>query len=483
MQKETSRAGMPKSWWTRIPPYGLAFVISWLALSVWALPGPLHSKPLILFLAAVVGVARFLGTGPAIFCTVISSLLLDFVVFDPHFTFSVARDDVERLFTFIAIAALVGGMARQKSRAEIVAEQALRRMASLVEDSTDAIISINSEGVIESWNRGATTLYGYESEEAIGQDISLITPKSHREEYLRDRDALSRGEHPDSYRTERLTKSGQVVPILLSVSPLRNQGGDMIGLSTTTRDISAQRRAEEALLRNEKLATAGRLAASVAHEINNPLEALTNLLYLAQHDPTKADKYLAMAETEVGRIAHIAQQTLGLVRDKAEAAPLNVAALMDEVLQLFSRKLESKQIRVARSYGPAIRVTGYEGELRQLFSNLIANAIDAVSTGGTVKVRMVQTQEWSDGFRCGVRVTIADNGSGIAAENREQVFEPFFTTKKDQGTGLGLWVSHEIVQKHGGAMRLRSWTTPGKSGTVFMIFLPEKATVRESSVA
>lgn len=483
MQKEADRAGPLKNWWNRIPPYALAFVGAWLALSLWALPGPLHTKPLILFLAGVVLVARFLGTGPAIFCTVVSSLLLDLVVFDPHFTFSVARDDVERLFTFIAIAALVGGMARQKTRAEIVAEQALRRMASLVEDSTDAIISVNSEGVIESWNRGATTLYGYESEEAIGQDISLITPISYRKDYLRDRDALSRGEHPDSYRTERLSKSGQLVQVLLSVSPIRNQAGDMIGLSTTTRDVSAQQRSEEALLRNEKLATAGRLAASVAHEINNPLEALTNLLYLAQHDPTKADKYLAMAETEVGRIAHIAQQTLGLVRSPVAAAPLNVAALMDEVLHLYSRKLESKQIRLARSYGPEIRVTGYEGELRQLFSNLIANAIDAVSADGTVKVRMVQTQEWSNGFRCGARVTIADNGSGIGAENRERVFEPFFTTKKHQGTGLGLWVSHEIVQKHGGAMRLRSRTTPGKSGTVFVIFLPENATVKESSVA
>src|SRR5262249_39595164 len=160
---------------------------------------------------------------------------------------------------------------------------------------------------------------------------------------------------------------------------------------------------EEAVRRSEKLATAGRLAASIAHEINNPLEAVLNLLYLARNDPRQADQYLQMAEQEVGRVARLAQQTLGFVRDTATPGSMDAAKLMDEVLQLYSRKLEAKQIEVLRRYQGNAQISGYSGEVRQLLANLLVNAVDAMNQGGSLYVRVAAGHRGSDGRR-GIRL-------------------------------------------------------------------------------
>jgi signal transduction histidine kinase len=285
---------------------------------------------------------------------------------------------------------------------------------------------------------------------------------------------LLRGEHIDSYHTERMRKDGKRVSVMLSISPLRNGKGAIVGSSVIARDITAQQRAEEALRRNEKLATAGRLAATIAHEINNPLEAVTNLLYLAQQTPDRANEYLQLAEKEVQRVAAIAQQTLGFVREHTSAAPLNVAETLDQVLQLYAQKLEQKHIQVEKRYDLNVEVCGFAGELRQLFSNLTSNAIDALNPGGRLELRVARRHDWMQPGRQGVRIVVADNGSGIGRSDMQHIFEPFFTTKKDVGTGLGLWLAHGIVQKHGGRIRARSRTELPASGTVFSLFLPDK---------
>ncbi len=250
-----------------------------------------------------------------------------------------------------------------------------------------------------------------------------------------------------------------------------------MGASAIARDISVEKQSEEAIRRSEKLATAGRLAASIAHEINNPLEAVINLLYLARHDSTHAVEYLTQAEQEVGRVARLAQQTLGFVRDTSSPGSMDPATIMDEILQLYSRKLDGRKIHVTRRYRDRCRVSGHSGELRQLLANLLVIAVEAMPTGGSLHVRVAAGRNWSDG-RDGVRITVADNGSGISRKNLRQIFEPFFTTKKDTGTGLGLWVSHGIVQKHGGSIRVRSRAdgreTGRSTGTVFSIFIPQR---------
>ncbi|MBZ5546587.1 MAG: PAS domain S-box protein [Acidobacteriia bacterium] len=451
--------------------YGGAALAVWLALSLWSLSSVFHRHSFALFLAAVLLTARFLGFGPALFSSLLSTACLDFFVFVPRVSFALGTGDLEQLGVFLAISVFAGSMARQKSRAELRAERTTREMAAIVEYSDDAIFSKSPDGTVTSWNRGAERLYGFSAQEAVGASVYQLAPIERREEVERIIQVVNRGEHVEPYQTERMRKDGARFPVILTVSPLRNTKGEIVGASVITRDISAQKQSEEAVRRSEKLATAGRLAASIAHEINNPLEAVVNLLYLARHDSANAHQYLTMAEQEVGRIARLAQQTLGFVRDTGSPGSMDPAVIMDEILQLYSRKLEGRRIRVIRRYRNSSQISGYSGELRQLLANLLVNAVDAMAQGGTLQVRVAAGRQWSDG-REGIRITVADNGSGVPRENLRRIFEPFYTTKKDAGTGLGLWVSRGIVQKHGGSIRVRSRSEGPATGTVFTVFLP-----------
>jgi signal transduction histidine kinase len=176
----------------------------------------------------------------------------------------------------------------------------------------------------------------------------------------------------------------------------------------------------------------------------------------------------------------LAQQTLGFVRDVSAPGAMDPTAIMDEILQLYSRKLEDRHIRVARRYRSSCQVSGYSGEVRQLLANLLVNAVDAMADGGSLQVRVAAGCDWSNG-REGVRITVADNGSGIPGDELGQIFEPFYTTKKDTGTGLGLWVSRSIVQKHGGSIRVRSRADGPATGTVFLIFLPQRCEIQQAA--
>ena len=450
-----------------------------IALGIWFLWPVMHEDPFAIFIAAVIVTARFFGFGPALLCTGSSVAALAYFVFPPA-GLEVSSKDSERLLVFVLVSILTAGLARQRSQAETRAGEMRQRMAAIVESSEDAILSTTPEGIITSWNRGAETLYGYADDEAIGRHISFVAPPERTHEITRNTTRLKRGEYIEGYQTERLRKDGARISVLLSISPLRNSGGAIVGSSAIARDITAQRRAEEALRRNEKLATAGRLAATIAHEINNPLEAVTNLLYLARHDGDHQDEYLAQAEKELQRVAAIAQQTLGFVRE-SPAAPLSIAETFDQVLQLYGRKLDEKHIQTEKEYEAKVEIRGFAGELRQLFSNLILNAVDAMGDHGRLRLRVARTHQRSNGLQPGVRVTVADNGSGISSADMPHIFEPFYTTKKDLGTGLGLWLAHGIVQKHGGSIRVRSRTEPGNSGTVFSVFLPERAETRPES--
>jgi PAS domain S-box-containing protein len=468
-----------KSWIARNPysalvQYGGAALAVWVALSLWALSPALQRHLFALLLAAVLLTARFLGFGPAVFCSLVSTACLDFFGVPPYFSFGVrSAADLEQLAAFLAISVFAGSMARQKTLAELRADRTTREMAAIVEYSSDAIYSTRPDGTITSWNRAAEHLYGYTAEEAVGSKVAQLAPPERRDEVERNREILNGGGSVDWSRTERMRKDGTRWPVLLSVSPLRNARGEIVGASAIARDISAEKQSAEAVRRSEKLATTGRLAASIAHEINNPLEALANLLYLARHDSSHAADYLTLAEQEVGRVAKLAQQTLGFVRDTSSPDSMDPAAIMDEILQLYSRKLERRQIRVTRRYRSSCQISGYSGELRQLLANLLVNAVDAMADGGSLQVRVATGRDWSSG-REGVRITVADNGSGIPRDNLRQIFEPFYTTKQDTGTGLGLWVSRGIVQKHGGSIRVRSRVDGRVTGTVFLIFLPQR---------
>ncbi len=460
--------------------YAAALAVSSIALYIWFLWPVMRRDPFAIFIAAVIVSARYLGFGPALWCTAVSGLAIDYFALEPRFSFSLSANDYGRLLVFIAVSVLTASLARQRFRAQTRAEQVQRQMAAMVESCDDAILTGDVNGIITTWNQGAERLYGYSAAEAIGMPVDVLGAPEHPDEIPGIARKVMGGESIQHHATERIRKDGTRITVDISLSPIRNERGVVVGGSSIAHDITAQRRSEEALRRNEKLATAGRLAAAVAHEINNPLEAVTNLMYLARHHPEKQGQYLGMAEKEVQRVAAIAQQMLGFVRESSSPSPLNVAATLDDVLLLYMRPLSEKHIQIDKIYNPAVEIRGFAGELRQLFSNLILNALDALDDGGHLTLHVTRGREWSDddragAYRTGARITIADNGSGIQHHDLTRIFEPFYSTKGDAGTGLGLWLSHGIVQKHQGSIRVRSRTTAGSSGTVFSVFLPDAA--------
>ena len=233
-------------------------------------------------------------------------------------------------------------------------------------------------------------------------------------------------------------------------------------------------RAADVLRENQKLLTLGRLAASIAHEINNPLESITNLLYLMEIDPSpeKSAGYLKMAQRELNRVVQICKQTLTFSRETGAPVRLQLAELTEEVLALYGRKIAEKNLRVVRQYESSQAVTVFPGEMRQVLSNLIVNAIEATETNGTMVLRIRDARKWSDCGVRGLRFSVADNGSGIPLEVRKRLGEPFFTTKGQSGTGLGLWVTRSILSRYGGNLQVRSSISGQRHGTVFSMFLP-----------
>ena len=269
---------------------------------------------------------------------------------------------------------------------------------------------------------------------------------------------------------------------LVSAYPVRTTAQQVRWVGVIILDASDRKLSEEALRKSEKLAATGRLAASIAHEINNPLEAITNLLFLLRNycelqDP--ALNYVTMAEHEARRISEITQQTLRFYRQSTLPTRAKLADLLDSVLSLYHGRLNSQNIQVERDYDPEMDLFCFAGELRQVIANLVGNAIDASNSGGRLLVRARRSRNWKNPAQTGVRFAVADTGTGMEPEVCERAFEAFFTTKEATGTGLGLWVSHEIILKHHGLVHLRSLTAKdasagGKtSGTVFQVFIPD----------
>jgi len=242
--------------------------------------------------------------------------------------------------------------------------------------------------------------------------------------------------------------------------------------------------AEDALRQSEKLAAAGRLAATVAHEINNPLEAVVNLVYLAKNAPAVSEhvkQFLELAETELQRVSYLSKQTLGFYRESRGAEPTRIASHMEHLINLLTPRLRNKAVDLKLEVVDDPEIIAIPSELKQLFANLLSNSIDAVNSRGKIRVRVASQKDWKNGRRPGVQVTISDTGSGIAPGNRKKIFEPFFTTKQDVGTGLGLWVCNSIVKKHAGRVRVRSSVKPGNSWTVFSLFLPCRTELKSAA--
>ena len=239
-------------------------------------------------------------------------------------------------------------------------------------------------------------------------------------------------------------------------------------------EITDRKLAEEALRVTERLAAMGRLANSIAHEINNPLESVTNLLYLLKvekHDP-QTTQYLDLASAELDRVSRISKQTLAFNRETTHPVEVAIPELLDGVVTLYTPQFNQKNLSVVRRYELVRPILGFPGELRQVFSNLLRNAMEATPAGGHLIIHTYPSVDWKDLSRGGVRICLVDSGTGIPAEIKNHLFEPFFTTKELKGSGLGLWLSLGIISRHQGRIAVRSTTAAGRSGACFSVFLP-----------
>ena len=270
---------------------------------------------------------------------------------------------------------------------------------------------------------------------------------------------------------------------LISAYPVRTTPNQVRWVGIIALDASDRKRSEEALRRSEKLAVTGRLAASIAHEINNPLEAIINLLFLLRNSKDLSDaakQYVTMAEYEVRRITEITQQTLRFYRQPTQPSRVTLEELLDSVLNLYQGRIHALDLRVERDYDAGLTLFCFAGEIRQVFANLVGNSIDASSSGGRLVIRARRSRDWNNPEQTGIRFVVADTGAGMETDVRAHIFEAFFTTKEVTGTGLGLWVSQEIILKHHGLVRVRSRIAAPtsaaarlNSGTVFEIFIPD----------
>ena len=346
----------------------------------------------------------------------------------------------------------------------------LGELAAIVASSDDVIVSKDLNGIITSWNNAATQVFGYSPEEIIGTSILKLIPEHLHSDEKTIIENIRAGRRIEHFETVRLAKDGSQIDVSLTVSPIKDGEGRVIGASKILRDVSSRKRMEQSLLQAEKIAATGRMAATIAHEINNPLEAVTNLLYLLRPKITDDNGrgFLATAEDELGRVSHIAKQTLGYYREHAAANLTSVEEIAEHALTIYEPRCIAAGITVRRSLGPSTKVVLRRGEMMQVISNLIANAIYAIPAGGTLSVSVCDASSAEDG----IVLTVEDDGVGIVPKDLPKVFDAFFTTRATVGTGIGLFVAKQFVEGHGGRIDIESSCESDRHGTTVRVFLP-----------
>ena len=326
-------------------------------------------------------------------------------------------------------------------------------------------------------NERQAQILGRPKEEVLGSTVFDFAPIDGLRELFHQ---VAKGHAVRNYELEGALATETDAPRFWTVNyfPVYAPDGSVQAITAASLEITNQKKSEAALIQSEKLAAVGRLASSISHEINNPLEAITNLLYLIAMDkelPEHMKVLVHMAQSELGRVSQIVTQTLRFHRQAVNPTQVTPEALVGAVIQLYTGRLSNSHIKVEAKYRAKSKILCFENDIRQVLNNLIANAIDAMRMGGRLLVRAHEGHDHQPGpgqGRSGVRITIADTGHGMSAATMRRVFEPFFTTKDLQGTGLGLWISAGIVERHQGRLRVRSSDDARRHGTVFTLFLP-----------
>ena len=363
-------------------------------------------------------------------------------------------------------------LAREREQAAFAIRQSERELR-LVTDHLPILLSyIGTDERLLRVNRTYETWFGLPAGQVVGRTIGELLGERYRQSTAAARQSALRGETVTIealYPTVRGERRAEI-----TYAPDADEDGQVRGLIGMVVDVEEQRQAEAALRQSEKLAVVGRLASSIAHEINNPLEAITNLLYLAGESTGNANTvlhYITGAQEQLARVTEIVVQTLHFHRQSTAPTFCRLAEIMEQVLVLYGARLSDAGISVETDFREREPLLCREGELRQVFANLIGNAVDAMSTGGRLRLRARGCIHPRSG-RPGTAITVADTGHGIPFAFKQRLFQPFHTTKGESGSGLGLWISKEIVERHGGLLHVRSASGPSVHGTVFRIFVP-----------
>lgn len=378
-----------------------------------------------------------------------------------------------------------------KRRAEEIFESE-QKLRTTLDSIGDGVITCDADGRIQMMNPVAQDLTGWKQAEANGlplEDVFRIVHETTRKpienpvaKMKRLNSIVDLADH-----TVLVRKNGAELRIADSGAPIRDQTGGTVGMVLVFRDITMERRTQEALLANEKLAVAGRLAATIAHEIHNPLDSVSNLLYLMRTGATEDEsrQFMDMAEQELARVTQISRAMLGLYRESKAPVHVDLREMMQEILLLMEHRFSELRVTVHTDLPSVVTVDAFPAELRQVFTNLITNAAEAASPGGDVRISISSLPAGvgvnGQRMQAGALVVIADNGPGIPDDVRPHLFQPFFTTKGERGTGLGLWVSRGIINKHGGTIDLASDVGDSSHGTVVSVFLASKPTISAGS--
>ena len=366
--------------------------------------------------------------------------------------------------------------------------QSEQELRTTLDSIGDGVITCDADGRIQMMNPVAQTLTGWSQVDAGGRPLEEVFCIVHQTTREPMENPVSKVKRLNSIvgvanHTILIRKDGTELHIADSGAPIRDQSGKMAGIVLVFRDITRERRTQEALLANEKLAVAGRLAATIAHEIHNPLDSVSNLLYLMRTGVSEEESkhFMDMAEQELARVTQISRAMLGLYRESKAPVQVDLREMLLEILLLMERRFTDLDVTMHADLPNTIVVDAFPAELRQVFTNLITNAAEAASPGGQVRVSIIPQAAGlgADGQQqqAGATIIIADNGEGVPESVRPHLFQPFFTTKGEHGTGLGLWVSRGIINKHGGSIDLNSSTDNGAHGTIVSVFLATKPTI------
>ena len=364
-----------------------------------------------------------------------------------------------------------------------------RWLEAVVGSIGDGVIVTDNTGRIVFTNPVAKRLLGDGQQLFAGRlttDVIRLLDEFTREPINDPHQAVMESGEPvaPTGRLLLVRSDGGEVPVSQVASLFRDDGGNATGVVIVLRDLTQQRTSERALQSSEKLASMGRLAASIAHEIHNPLDALGNLLYLLEHQKMEdsAKTYVRLAREELERVTNISQQMLTFSREARQPQKVYLSEVLENVLSLFAARIRRLNIIVVKQYSSKDgAVVALPGEMRQVFSNLVGNAIDAMNGSGRLVVRIEESRNWSNHEESGMRVMVCDTGPGIPPEVRQNLMEPFVTSKGEKGTGLGLWVCRGIIEKYHGMLRFHTSAIPGRSGTCFSVFLPRSDGKPETS--